>query len=111
MTFLGMWARAFAATVVVEAAVAVPALGARWPRGRRLGAALLGQLATHPAVWFIFPELHLPRPLFLFLAESWAVLVEALVYRFTLPGVSYRRAAAVSVLANAASVVAGRLLF
>lgn len=111
MTLLGMWARAFAATVVVETVVAVPALGARSARGRRLGAALLGQLATHPAVWFIFPELHLPRPLFLLLAESWAVIIEALIYRFTLPGLSFRRAAAVSLLANAASVVAGRLLF
>jgi hypothetical protein len=62
-------------------------------------------------VWFIFPELHLPRPAFLLVAETWAVVIEAAIYRFVLPGLSWRRAALVSAIANGASVLAGLLLF
>jgi hypothetical protein len=111
VSLLALWARAFGLTVVVELLVGVPLLAARaGGRGRRAAAVLLAQVATHPAVWFIFPELHLARGLFLLAAESWAVVAETLIYRFVFPTLTWRRALLVSVLANAASVGVGMLL-
>jgi hypothetical protein len=110
LSLISMWARAFAVTTGVEIWVAVPGLGRVAPRGRRAIAALIGQLATHPAVWFILPELHLPRTKFMLLAETWAVVVEALIYIFSLPELPWGRALVVSVVANAASVGVGLLL-
>jgi hypothetical protein len=110
VSLLHQWERAFALTVVVELAVVVPAFASFGSRGRRVAAGLLGQLATHPAVWFIFPALGLPRVAYLVVAETWAVVIEALVYRFAFPELPWRRAFFVSLLANAASVAAGVLL-
>jgi hypothetical protein len=107
LSLIALWARAFALTTAVEILVALPLLGATGRLRRCAAAVLLGQLATHPAVWFIFPELHLPRPSFLIVAETWAVVVEAFIYRFSLAGLPGRRALAASALANAASFGVG----
>jgi len=104
------WARAFGATCLIEGVIVFLFFGRRWPASRRWGAAALGQLATHPAVWFILPVFPWPRSLYLAVAESWAVVVEAATYRLVLPPTSWRRAAACSLLANAASFLTGLLL-
>lgn len=110
MELVSAWARAFAITWLTELVVAVPALGGGWRAGRRLATVSLAQVASHPAVWFIFPLFFWPRPLYLTMAESWAVLLEAAVYRLALSGVSWRKALAISFLANAASFAIGTVL-
>jgi len=112
---LRAWLIAFAITLLVELAVAVPLLaGGSHPVGyreaslsRRIAAVCLAQLATHPSVWFIWPLLNLPRPAFLLVAESFVLLTEALIYRFSFERLSWSRCFAASALANGASVLVG----
>ena len=112
MTFWVLaWLRAFALTVAVELAVAMPLLGSiepRWPR--RAAAIALANLATHPLVWFAFPGLSLAATTRLGSSEVWAVVVEAAVYRLVWPGASLRRAAIASLAANAASLAVAQLV-
>ncbi|HEY8925306.1 MAG TPA: hypothetical protein VIU64_13055 [Polyangia bacterium] len=109
MSLIDAWARAFALTLAVEVAVAVPLIGRREPLGRRLEAVALAQLLSHPAVWFVFPLLELRRLPFLVLVEAWAIGVELLLYRLTFVTVPWTRALAVSALANGASFACGIL--
>ncbi len=103
-----LWARAFALTLVTELVVAVPALGpTAAPRVRRVVLVAMAQLATHPIVWFVIPAFHLRRATFFAVAELWAVIAEAVVYRAAFPACSTARAGATSILSNAASVLAG----
>jgi len=107
MPLLHAWLIAFAVTLGSELVVAVPLLAAGGSRTRRVAAVCIAQLATHPSVWFIWPLLGLPRPLFLLVAESFALLVEALIYRFSFERLSWSRCFAASALANATSVFVG----
>jgi hypothetical protein len=112
MTFwLADWLRAFAITLVVELAVA-GAMLARAERRlhRRIGAIALVNLASHPLVWFVFPALGLAHPSRLALSETWAVVSELAGYRVIWPELSLRRAAMVSLCANATSFAAGLAL-
>ena len=107
MPLLRAWLFAFTITLVSELVIAVPLLLPGGSRPRRIAAVCLSQLATHPSVWFIWPLLGLPRPLFLLLAEGFALLVEALIYRFTLERLSWPRCLAASALANGGSILVG----
>lgn len=110
MSLVDAWARAFALTLAVEVAVAVPLIGRREPLWRRLEAVALAQLLSHPAVWFIFPRLELGRLPFLVVAEGWAIGIELLLYRLAFVTVPWSRVLAVSALANGASFAFGTLL-
>jgi hypothetical protein len=71
--------------VLVETPLAASLLRPAEPRlYRRVALVLFANVASHPAVWFIFPELGLPCIPVLVLAEAWAVLSEALFYRLVL---------------------------
>ena len=107
MPLLRAWLVAFAITVTSELVVAVPLLAPGGSRARRIAAVLLAQLATHPSVWFIWPLLGLQRPVFLALAEAFALLVEAMIYRFSFERLSWSRCFAASALANGVSVFIG----
>jgi len=111
---IGEWFPAFVLTVLVELAVVLVGLRGT---GTAVGLPRLGllsvfaNLATHPAVWFVFTQLFLVgTAAYVVAAETWAVLAEALFYWAVLPGVSPRRALAVAVAANAASFVIGRAI-
>src|SRR6187551_27522 len=104
---LRAWLIAFAITVASELLLAVPLLAPGGSRPRRVTAVCLAQLATHPSVWFIWPLLGLPRPLFLLIAEGFAVLVEASIYRFGFDRLGWSRCFAASALANGVSVFVG----
>ena len=104
------WLQAFAITAVIEALVAVPLLARADPHlGRRLGAVLLVNLATHPLVWFLFPGLSAPYPLRVALSEAWALAAETAGYCIIWPNLR-RRAFTISFLANAASFIIGLLV-
>jgi len=111
LTYVAFWARAFALTLAVEAPIAVWLLrDADRSRLRRLGAVLAGNLATHPAVWFILPALGLSHLPITAVQETWAVVIELAVYRLVFPTLPWSRALGVSALANGASFAVGLLL-
>jgi hypothetical protein len=104
------WGRAFVVTAAVELGVLVPWLRTAEPRLlRRSAIVFLGQMATHPWVWFVLPALPFAHAVYWAIAETFAVLVEAALYRLTLP-LGWRRAVLMSFLANLASVLVGLVL-
>ena len=107
--YLIQWLQAFGATCLIEGAVVTWALR-RYGVVRAAALALLAQLVTHPAVWFIWPRLGLPRAEFLAVAESWAFLAEAVFYTTACWGLGWRRAVLLSAVANGASWLGGTLL-
>lgn len=110
MILLRLWAKYFLVTLFVEGLVCVPLLGKRYSPSRRLVAVLFAQLLTHPIVWFALPELRLDTMSYLVLAETWAVSLEVVFYRFVFVDLSWRRALGISALANGASFAIGLLL-
>jgi hypothetical protein len=110
MPLVFAWFRIFLLTTSIELLVAVPLLGREQGYVRRGAAVLLGQLASHPLVWFVWPAFGFSRPGYLALAESWAVAVEWLTYRLVFPTLSWQRALAISALSNGASLAVGTLL-
>ena len=111
MTPVGAWARAFAVTLIVELAVAIPLLkscGASLMR--RTTAVGLAQLASHPLFWFVLPELGLRGFALLCVGEAWAVALELGVYLLAFPNIGRLRALGVSALANGASLGVGTVL-
>lgn len=107
--YVRAWFAAFLLTVAVEVPVVV-ALSRSMPVLRCATWALLGQVLTHPAVWFVFPALNLEPTPRLVASEVWALAAEALLYG--LSGVSPRgvRALATSAVANGASLAVSLLL-
>ena len=111
MPFVTLWFKAFLVTVLVETPLAVTLLRRAEPRlWRRIALVLFANVASHPAVWFIFPELGLPFIPMLVLAEAWAVLSEALLYRLVFEKTDAVEAFGISALANGASFGIGLLL-
>jgi hypothetical protein len=112
MTFwISDWLRAFALTVVIELLIAVPLLRVVETRGVRLSMGIVvANLATHPAVWFIFPGAALGLIARLAISELFALVVELLIYRLIWPELTWRRAFATSLCANAFSATAGFLI-
>ncbi len=104
-----VWLTAFLITVAVEVPIASRLLRGLDARGWRLPILVVfANLATHPAVWFIFPQLlFVSTPQFLVASETWAVVVEAVFYLTALRGVTPTRAIATSAAANVASLAVG----
>ena len=106
----GEWFTAFLLTLAVELPIAVVVLRpSRLGVPRLAGIVLLANLATHPVVWFVLPQLlDVGSPAYVAAAEAWAVSVEAIAYWLVVPGIGVRRAASAAVVANAASWLVGR---
>ena len=109
MPFVLLWAKAFLLTCALEGAVAFPLLRPTGEgRGRRLAAIAVANLASHPAVWFVFPELRLGgATMTLLLSELWAFASELFIYRLIFPRLAWPRAALIAAAANAVSFLAG----
>jgi hypothetical protein len=108
MPFVLLWCKAFALTLAVETPLGAGLLGgAAGGRGRRVAAAAVANLASHPAVWFVFPELGAPAVATVIASELWAFASEVLIYRLVFPALSWRRVVLVSAAANGASFAVG----
>lgn len=103
------WFAAFVLTVVVELPIVWVLVRRQEPSALRLGALVVfANLATHPAVWFIFTQLFLVGTWsYVLVTETWAIGVEALFYFLAVRGLHPRRALAVSLVANVASYCVG----
>ena len=99
-----LWLTAFVLTLAVESAVAVPLLAEAEPRLRRRAALVFfANLASHPAVWSIFPAFGASYVATTWLSEAWAVGIEAAFLIVVLPGASRVRLTGIVMLANGAS--------
>ena len=111
LTYVAAWAKAFALTVAIELPIATWLLARAEPDlRRRLGLVFFANLASHPAVWFVFPALFPSYPAMIVAAESWALLSEAVFFALAFPAAPWRRALGASAVANAASFSAGLIL-
>jgi len=106
------WFEAFVLTLVVETPIVVLVLRRAEPGLARLALiAVFANLATHPAVWFVFTQLFLVGTAeYVLVAEAWAIAVEAAFFVVVIRGVGARRAVTASLLANGASILAGLLV-
>jgi len=107
-----VWFRAFLLTLAIEAPI-VALLLRRWELGwpRLLALIFFANLASHPAIWFVFTQLLvIGTPGYLAVAEAWAIGCEALFYWAAFRGLPVRRAIVVSLAANAASFAVGLLV-
>ncbi len=107
MTLVELWLRAFVVTAAVELAVGGPLLAAPHSRARRAAAVLFANLASHPVLWFVLLRVGWPYELRHLVGEAWAIGVEAGIYKLVFPTLTWRRVAAVSLLANGASLAVG----
>jgi len=105
------WLVAFLITIAVEAPIVLALTrGSGVSTGRRLALVVFAQLATHPLVWFVFPQLPgISGRTATALSELWAWLAEAAFYAVVFPGVGGLRALGTSALANGASLAVGLL--
>lgn len=117
MDYLSLFFFALFFTILAET-LALFALARRWFRwpARRVPDRLLlfcGIFAsgcTLPYVWFVFPALLPSRLPYIFAAESFAVLAEAVIYLMALR-VKWREALLLSLVCNMFSFGLGLLLF
>jgi hypothetical protein len=112
MLLLAHWFRAFAWTLLFEQVVAGLMLEKAVPGwGRRSSVIAVANLASHPAVWLIFPELGsgfgLSSATILLLSELWAFALEGWIYWLFLGSSSSKPALKTSLAANAVSLGAG----
>lgn len=98
------WWIGFSLTLLIEAPWVLGLLASgesRW--SRRIAALVFANLATHPLVWFFYPAMPLTHRSSLSLSELFAFLAEVVFYATFVSGVTWRRAALVSAMANATS--------
>lgn len=105
------WFGAFLLTLAIECPIAAALLRREDRPARLVALALFANLATHPSVWFVFPSLPLPYPAVVAIAEAFAFAAETAFFKLTLPRAPWRSAALAAFAANAASFVAGLLLW
>jgi hypothetical protein len=113
MTSLASWLIAFTLTVAVELPVVLAMTRGNDLGWRRCcGIVLLGQLITHPLVWFIFPTIPgITGNTALTLSELYAWLGEAAVYAVMGLAPTPLGALGIAGVANGLSLAAGYLLF
>ncbi len=112
MLLIVHWFRAFAWTLLIEQVVAGLMLRQAVPSwSRRCSIVAVANLASHPAVWLIFPELGsslgLSSATSLIVSEIWAIGVEGWIYWLFLGSSSPRLALKTTLAANAASLAVG----
>lgn len=108
------WFRAFVLTLAVEELAAGWLLRRDVPWLRRIALIAVCNIASHPAVWLIFPELGAglgwTRLTTLLVSEGWAFGSETLIYWLFLGPGRARRALLTATVANALSLALGLVL-
>lgn len=111
MLLIVHWFRAFLLTLTIEELAAGWVLRREVPLLRRVALIAVCNIASHPAVWLIFPELGgalgWSRLFTLFISEVWAFGLEALIYALFLGPDRARLAAQTATFANALSLSLG----
>jgi hypothetical protein len=105
------WFRAFCWTLAIEELAACWVLRRSVSLPRRVAIIAVCNIATHPAVWLVYPELgaglHWSHATTLFVSEVWAFGLEALIYWLFLGKEHGRLAAWTSTFANGLSLSLG----
>jgi hypothetical protein len=106
------WFGAFVLTLAIETPIVAILFRRTEPNLLRLVVLIVfANLATHLAVWYVISQVLLVGTFgYTAVAESWAMAAEAVFYKAAIPALSWRRAVAVSVAANAASAIVGRVI-
>ena len=109
---ISSWFAAFALTLAVEVPLVVAMLRRDEPSLARLGVLVVTvNLATHLAVWYVATQLFRVGTIeYVVAAEAWAILAEAVFYVAAIRSLTLARAVLVSVIANLASFLVGRVL-
>jgi len=112
MPLIAHWFRAFAWTLLLEQLAAGLALRQALPTwGRRASVIAVANIASHPAVWLIFPELGSglgwTTRQSLIVSELWAFGLEAWIYWLFLGPGRLRLALRATVVANGVSLGLG----
>lgn len=107
--YLSYWPVAFSLTVFVEALVA---LGLnKWQQWYDdmafMGAFIIGNIMSHPFLWFVLPKLMPNYTTHLVFGETFVYVFEAFIYYLLLPKISFRRAILISTIQNTASLAIG----
>lgn len=105
--YLLAWSKAFLLTAAVELPFVAYFFAPLEPRvGTRLASGFFAQLASHPAVWFVFPKLGLSYQMTIVWSEIWAVVCEGALYHLvsSIPPI---RAFTVALAANLVSFGVG----
>ena len=106
------WFPAFVLTLAVEAPIVAILLRPTGYEPLRIAVLFVfANLATHLVVWYVLTDLLVVGSAeYVAVAEGWAIAAEAIFYAAAFREISARRAVTVSVVANLASFVVGRLL-
>lgn len=114
MPLIVHWFKAFLLTLAIEQLAAGWALRRDVSWGRRVSIIAVCNIASHPAVWLVFPELGAglgwSRLFTLVVSEVWAFGLEALIYALFLGSGRARRAVYVATFANGVSLSLGLVL-
>lgn len=106
------WFPAFVLTIAVEAPIVAVLLRSTGYEPLRVAVLFVfANLATHLVVWYVLTDLLVVGTAeYVAVAEGWAIAAEAIFYAAAFREISARRAVTVSVVANLASFIAGRVL-
>jgi hypothetical protein len=109
---ISSWFAAFALTLAVEVPLVLAMLRRDEPSLVRLGVLVVTvNLATHLVVWYVATQLIRVGTIeYVVAAEAWAILAEAVFYVAAIRSLTLGRAVLVSVIANLASFLVGRVL-
>jgi hypothetical protein len=118
LKILPLWFQAFAFTLAVEVPVfaavarlpAGPAPKARAPLWRLAVAGAAGTCVTHPSLWFLWPQVVSDYTTYIVSGELLVAAIESATFFALAQPITWRRAVAASLSANAASFGLGLLL-
>ncbi len=108
--YVGMWARAFILTQVIEVPIYTAVAWKRAPTWRLALSAFCCTAITHPLLWFVWPFVVRDYTAYVISGELLIAAAETLIFFALIPKLTLPRAVAAAFLANAASYGIGHFL-